>query len=273
MAVPNNRSLSAEHRRHDRLLVARFAAGDASGAQEHEARDLVRRCSECAALAADITAISTSVAQLPAAPRSRDFRLTSDQAARMRGSRFDRWLRALTGSGWATVRPVAAVALSVGLVMSVVGALPILGAATGASADTFFATDAPIAVVGQPSPQQTDGGRNGSGAAPGATPGKADVIPGPPLGAVESTAGNLVDNDYPEQHTGAPAEQQPNPQQPQPTTGKSGIGADLNQPLPGATHGLRDTILLAGILVTLVALFVLALLYAARRRYSDPLLR
>lgn len=267
MAVPNNRSLSAEHRRHDRLLVARFAAGDASGAQEHEARDLVRRCSECAALAADITAISTSVAQLPAAPRSRDFRLTSDQAARMRGSRFDRWLRTITGSGWATVRPVAAVALSIGLVMSVVGALPILGAAgTGAPADTFFAANVPTPVA----PESTDGIRIHS-------PSTAPVAGGqgnsrPPIGDVESTAGNLVDNAYLEAQTGAPAEQQPG-QQPQPTTGKSGIGNDLNRPLPGASNGLRDAILLAGILVTLIALIVLALLYAARRRYYDPLLR
>ncbi|MEA2676852.1 MAG: hypothetical protein QOJ81_993, partial [Chloroflexota bacterium] len=126
--MPNTHSLSAEHRRHDRLLVARFAAGDAAFGQEHEAQDLVRRCSECAALAADIAAISRAVANMPAPPRPRDFRLTTEQAAQLRGSRFDRWLRTITGSGWATVRPLAAVALSVGLVMSVVGFLPVIGA-------------------------------------------------------------------------------------------------------------------------------------------------
>ncbi len=268
MAVPNNRSLAAEHRRHDRLLVARFAAGDATGAQEHEARDLVRRCSECAALAADITAISASVAQLPATPRTRDFRITSEQAARMRGSRLDRWLRSITGSGWATVRPVAAVALSVGLVMSVVGALPILGAAGNAPSATFFATTAPIA-EGPSTPMSPTDVRAGS---PGAqvSPGIAVLNPGD--AGAESTAGGQIDNAYLEQQTDAPAEQQPN-QQPQPTTGKSGVGNDLNRPLPGATNGLRDVILIAGILVTLVALLVLALLYAARRRYYDPLLR
>ncbi len=73
--MPNTHSLSAEHRRHDRLLVARFAVGDAGFGQEHEAQDLVRRCSECATLAADISAISNSVARMPAPPRprSRDF--------------------------------------------------------------------------------------------------------------------------------------------------------------------------------------------------------
>ncbi|MEO8625691.1 MAG: hypothetical protein ABI452_03235 [Candidatus Limnocylindrales bacterium] len=269
MAVPNNHPLSAEHRRHDRLLVARFAVGDASGAQEHEARDLVRRCSECAALAADISAISSSVAQLPAAPRSRDFRFTSDQAARMRGSRFDRWLRTITGSGWATVRPVAAVALSVGLVMSVVGALPILGTATTAPGDTFFATNAPIAVAGQPSPEGTTGTRTDSGAAP--SPAQGGVQP--PLGAAESTAGGQLDNAYLEQPTTAPDQQRPIAQQTQPTSGKAGTGDDLGRQLPGASNGLRDIVLLAGIGLTCVALVVLAILYAARRRYYDPLLR
>jgi hypothetical protein len=269
MAVPNNHSLAAEHRRHDRLLIARFAVGDTSGAPEQEARELVRRCSECAALAADITAISTSVAQLPAAPRTRDFRLTSDQAARLRGSRMDRWLRTISGSGWATVRPVAAVALSVGVVMSVVGALPILGAAgTAAPADNFFPTDAPIAVVDQPTPEQTDQTRTGSAGAP--TPGQVAVRP--QGGGVESSAGDQLDNAYLQEQTIAPAEQQPG-QQPAPTTGKAGSGNDLSGQLPGTHNALRDLILIAGVLVTLVALVVLAVLYAARRRYYDPLLR
>ena len=268
MAVPNSRSLSAEHRRHDRLLVARLAAGDAAGAQEHEARDLVRRCSECAALAADITAISVSVAQMPAPPRSRDFRLTTDQAARMRGSSFDRWLRAITGSGWATVRPVAAVALSVGLVMSVVGALPILGSAgTGRPAGTFFAANAPTPVA----PGSTEGTRVDSPGTAPAPSGQVGVLP-PGGDPFESTAGGNIDNAYLPPPTAAPGQQ--NPQQPQPTTAiKAGTGDDLGRQLPGTGSGLRDAILLAGILVTFFALFVLALLYAARRRYEDPLLR
>ena len=267
MAVPNNQALAAEHRRHDRLLVARFAVGDASGAQEHEARDLVRRCSECAALAADITAISTSVAQLPAPPRERDFRLTSDQAARLRGSRLDRWLRTITGSGWATVRPVAAVALSVGLIMSVVGVLPILGAAgTAAPADTFFAANAPT----PGSPEATDGTRITSPSAAPVAAGQDTVRP--PNGAVASTAGDQLDNTDLEKQTTAP-ELGPNQQQPLPTTATTSTGNDLSGQLPGTSNGLRDLILVAGLVVTLFALIVLALLYGARRRYYDPLLR
>ena len=272
MAVPNNSSLTAEHRRHDRLLVARFAAGDAAPGQEHEAQDLIRRCSDCAALAADISTISKSVAQLPAPARPRDFRLGTDDAARLRGSRFDRWLRTLTGSGWATVRPVAAVALSIGMVMSVVGALPILSAGAAAPADTIFATNQPVAAAGQPTPERTEATRTGPAVAP--SPPQAGVHP-PIGGAVESTAGDTLDNAYlSASPTPGQAEQQPVQQpahsaapQPQPQP-----GSDLTKNLPATSSG-PNTILLLGIAVTILALILLALLYTARRRYYDPLLR
>jgi hypothetical protein len=254
--VSNSHSLSAEHRRHDRLLVARFAVGDAGFGQDHEAADLVRRCSECAALAADMKAISKSVAKLPAAPRMRDFRLTAEQAAQLQGSRFDRWLRTITGSGWATVRPVAAVALSVGLVMIVVGALPMLGTAPLAPATTF---DRQFS-AGQPSPEQSSDNRPGQ-SGPSASPGTAEIHPG---------AVDLVSSPQ------APADAningayvQPSPAvEPQP-----GQSNEFQKGLPGPGAGMRDALLLAGLVVTVLALSALALLYAARRRYYDPLLR
>ena len=258
--MPNNHSLTAEHRRHDRLLVARFAVGDAGFGQDHEAADLVHRCSECAALAAEIKAISRSVAKLPAAPRPRDFRLTAQQAAQLRGSRLDRWLRTITGSGWATVRPVAAVALSVGMVMSVVGVLPILGTAAPAStSDQQF-------MAGAPSPEQTADNRGSSGdlvpspgavdvptaGAPQVDPGRADLAGSPPA------AVNIDDAYLP-----------PTPAvEPQP-----GESNDLLKALPGPGSSPPDSLLLSGLVVTVLALAVLALLYAARRRYEDPLLR
>lgn len=253
--MPNNHSLSAEHRRHDHLLVARFAVGDAGFGQDHEAAELVRRCNECAALAAEIRAISRSVGKLPAAPRPRDFRLTAEQAARLRGSRLDRWLRTITGSGWATVRPVAAVALSVGMVMSVVGVLPILGAATPAPASTFDQ----LPVAGAPSPEHTSDSRNGQGG-PVASPGDAQIPPG-----VEG----VTSAEPPADINLSDAYVRPTPAaEPQP-----GESNDLPKTLPGTGSSLRDWLLLSGLVVTALALGVLALLYAARRRYNDPLLR
>jgi hypothetical protein len=252
--VPNTHSLSAEHRRHDRLLVARFAVGDAGFGQEHEAQDLVRRCSECAALAADIKAISKSVARMPAPARPRDFRLTTEQAAHLRGSRIDRWLRTITGSGWSTVRPVAAVALSIGMVMSVVGFLPVIGAATGGPTVTEGA-QVPVP-GGQPTPVS-----DGRSTDLPVGPTSQEVEPGGKNGvsSAESPAGDNIDNAYLTQVTAAPEDQ--------------GQHKDTVAPLPGTGSGVNDLVLLSGISVTIAALMILALLYAARRRYYDPLLR
>jgi hypothetical protein len=248
--VPNTHSLSAEHRRHDRLLVARFAAGDAGFGQENEAQDLMRRCSECAALAADISAISKSVAKLPAQPRPRDFRLTAEQAAQLRGSRIDRWLRTVSGSGWSTVRPVAAVALSVGMVMSVVGFLPVIGAANGVPTGPS-GIQQPVS-VGQPTPATE---RSQGAPAAGPTDGAVDLAPEGP----SSPASGNMDNAYLTQETAAP--------------GAGNEPDGIATALPGSGPSVRDLVLISGVAVTIAALAILALLYAARRRYSDPLLR
>ena len=258
--MPNTHPLNAEHRRHDHLLVARYAAGDAGFGQDHEAQDLIRRCEECAALAADISAISAAVSRLPTPTRPRDFRLTPEQAASLRGSRLDRWLRGITGTGWATVRPVAAVALSVGLVMSVVGSLPILGVAAPGPLRTI---NAPVAAGEQPSPQSTSEARTSQSDVPG-SPGNAQTQPQPPegIGTLVTPAGDSIDNAY-VAASGAP-------------TVKAGGPHDLNDlanTSTGSSSALRDALLISGVLVTVLALAVLALLYAARRRFYDPLLR
>jgi hypothetical protein len=237
--------------------VARFAVGDA-GPAEHEAMELVRRCSECAALAADITTISKSVARMPTPPRPRDFRMTREQADQLRGSRIDRWLRTITGSGWSTVRPVAAVALSVGMVMSVVGFLPVLGAAVGTPSGTDVLYGE--AGAGQQTPQMPEASANrGSDVpAPVATAGQADVGPDGKEGvsSVESPYSDL-DNAY-LQATTVPEGASP---------------PDAMAMRPGTGPSVRDVVLVSGLSVTIAALIVLALLYAARRRYYDPLLR
>jgi hypothetical protein len=254
--VPNTHPLTAEHRRHDRLLVARYAAGDGEPGLDHEAQDLIRRCSECAALAADISAISAAVSKMPVPTRPRDFRLTPEQASKLRGSRLDRWLRGITGSGWATVRPVAAVALSIGLVMSVVGALPILSAAAPPPADTI---NAPVAAGQQPSPELTTDARTGESDVP-ASPGNAVVHPGPGgVQTLEAPAGGNIDNAYIAQSAA-----------PEPQPGQTN---EAPKSALGSSNLLGDGILLAGLLVTAIALAVLVLLYAARQRFYDPLLR
>jgi hypothetical protein len=75
-------SLAAPHAVHDPLLVAALVAGDATDADRADA--LVAGCSDCAALAADLRAISLAATTLPPRARSRDFRLTTADAERLR---------------------------------------------------------------------------------------------------------------------------------------------------------------------------------------------
>ena len=249
MAVRNSRSAASDHRRHDRLLVARFATGDAEFGQEREATELIRRCNECAGLAADIKRISLSVAQLPAPRRTRDFRLTPEQAARLRGSAFERFFRSLTGSGWTVLRPVAGVALSIGLVMSVVGYLPMLG---GAASSAAAPGNEFVQPVGAPVPTDDR---------PAVNPPQASDAPagvdGDPNRAEVSAAENL-DNAYLDEKSSPPAALGP-------------IGQAPSARDPGLNS--RDLLLAGGLILSALAIAVLALLYAVRRRFTDPLLR
>ena len=128
--------LNHDHDRHDRLLVTRFAVGDAYPGEVARAKELVERCTECAALAADIRLIAARTADLPVVRRPRDFRITAPQAEQLRGSWLARLLRPFSAPGWGVARPLASAALVVGLSLAVIGALP-LGAASSGAADTL----------------------------------------------------------------------------------------------------------------------------------------
>lgn len=114
--------LATDHERHDALLVAQLAAGDRlEPGQLAEAQRLVSVCGACAALAADLRVVSALVAQEPAPPRRRDFRLSPDDAERLSGNALTRGLRRLSLPSSRAFQPVAAGALSLGLAFLVVG--------------------------------------------------------------------------------------------------------------------------------------------------------
>jgi hypothetical protein len=254
MAVRNSRSAASDHRRHDRLLVARFATGDAEFGQEREAKDLIRRCSECAALATDINLISKATSRLPAPRRTRDFRLTPEQADNLRGNALERFFRTLSGSGWTIVRPVAGVALSIGLVMSVVGMLPILGGAGLAAAPAAAPTSGQVTDVGIESfPNPTELGHVVAPMASG-QPGAEN--PDDPSRAI--TAGGNVDNAYLDKTSSPGPDLGPVSQAP--AARQSGLSS-------------QDVLFVGGLALAALALLVLTLLYAARRKFRDPLLR
>ena len=115
-------SPSADHAGHDALLVAQLAGGDPLDAsQQQEAERLVATCSHCAALAADLRAISRVVAWEPLPPRRRDFRLDASQAERLRGSRVTRFLRRFSLPEPRGLRQAAVGAMSIGLLFVVAG--------------------------------------------------------------------------------------------------------------------------------------------------------
>jgi len=132
---PGSARIPAEHARHDRLIVTRFAADDSYPTEIDEARQLVTTCSDCARLADDIGLLIAATSKLPAAQRPRDFRLTHEQAESLRGSFLERLLRPLAAPRLAALRPVAGAAMSLGLALVVAGvALPTPSPA-GAPAD------------------------------------------------------------------------------------------------------------------------------------------
>ena len=90
---------------HAALIVA-FDAGDLLGAERDRAGGLIATCDGCAELLADLAAIRVATAALPAPRRTRDFRLTDTDAARLRPTLRNRLLGWLAAPG-SSVRPLA----------------------------------------------------------------------------------------------------------------------------------------------------------------------
>ncbi|HEY7024973.1 MAG TPA: hypothetical protein VH371_08440 [Candidatus Limnocylindrales bacterium] len=304
-------TLNAEHDRHDRVLIARYATGDAYPSEVDEARELVDRCDSCAALAGDIRLISARTADLPAARRPRDFRITPQQADKLRGSWFDRLMRGFSAPGWSVVRPVAAASLAIGIVLIVVGALPI--ALTGsASSETVPGSQDHAAYdnrseVPLSASAPTVAQMPAASAAPASAAASAAAQPLPAASTVPDAAGaasgtpQTVDNAAsmaastsvpmpPEINQEGPSSAPPKRASEAPTTGDTSGQVAAGPSAPPANLGSvtagqaqvgtvsqsifdRSSLVLIGIVVAFLALIALGLLWMARRRYSDPLVR
>ncbi|HUG47874.1 MAG TPA: hypothetical protein VMP67_05620 [Candidatus Limnocylindria bacterium] len=238
---------SPDHARHDELLVVRYAASDSLQGEEEAVRALLRDCPACASLAADIRLLSSATSLLPSARRRRDFRLSPEQAQELRGSWFERLLRRLAGPGLAPLRPVAGVALSLGIVLAGAGvalpqaaspALPAGGLQSGehdAAAPEFLAS--PMV------------------AAPGAPPGNGITS----VDGEEAPAerGPTVDSEAPGDRTFAE----------EPQDGREVLPATVQPADP-----LRSLLTYGGLAFALLSLGVLLLTGYARHRTRDPLL-
>lgn len=84
---------AARHALHDEELIAAFAGGDTDDDESTRARTIIERCPTCRDLYADVAAITVTLKSAPTAeamaamrPAPRDFRLTPQMAARLRGA-------------------------------------------------------------------------------------------------------------------------------------------------------------------------------------------
>jgi hypothetical protein len=132
---------AAEAPDHAALIVA-LDADDIAGADRVRAEALAASCAGCSSLLADLALIRAALPVLAAPPRRRDYRLTEEDAARLRPAglrhRVLDWLAAPRSS----VRPLATGLATLGVVGLLVAAgLPGLGGA-GSSA-TMLTTSAP----------------------------------------------------------------------------------------------------------------------------------
>lgn len=276
MSVQSQRTMPSEHLRHDRLLIARYAAGDSYPTEVEEARALIAACTECAALADDIRVVSRAMAQMPVPARPRDFRITAEQADRLRGSWLERVMRRFAGPGLGTLRPVAGVALSIGLVMAVAGTMPSLapaGPATDLEIGFPAATQGEFGASREDSPAPP---QDGLGAAPNATPAAMESAGGAPMGPVTTA----TDDGGPVAAPGdaATASGAPEPMNQEFNEAHSATpGADVERmqiPASDARASSTGSLLTySGMLIALASLGLLILAGIARRRYSDRLLR
>jgi hypothetical protein len=104
MTMPAPAHISPDH---DETLIARLAAADLTDREAADARSLVASCPACAELHADLRSIMAATASLPAPRRTRDFRLTEADAARLQQTGWRRLLARFGEQRLAFTKPLA----------------------------------------------------------------------------------------------------------------------------------------------------------------------
>jgi len=105
---------AAQADEHATLIVA-LDAGDLAGPDLARAEQLSASCDGCAALLADLAVIRDAMGALPVPARRRDYRLSAEDAARLRPSAWRRVLAWLSSPG-SGIRPLATGLATLGVV-------------------------------------------------------------------------------------------------------------------------------------------------------------
>jgi hypothetical protein len=179
-------------------LIAALDAGDLAGAELTAAESLVASCGGCTALADDLVAIRGAMSALPTPARRRDYRLTAEDAARLRPSGWRRLLEWLAAPG-STVRPLATGLATLGVI-----GLLLTSGAPGMLSGFGSAGAAPVAA---PEGPVEDAAAGGSGAAELQRTYAPPAASGAPAGnyAPPAASGAPAGNDAPPVATAAPA--------------------------------------------------------------------
>jgi hypothetical protein len=128
----------SQHPDHDLELIAAYAAGDATGPELDRATALVATCEDCAALHHDLRSIAAAMPAMPAPVRSRDFRLTPEQAAELSPRGIRGLLATLSGPKFSFATPVGTGLAALGIVGVLVasGGLPVGGGTAAPQPET-----------------------------------------------------------------------------------------------------------------------------------------
>lgn len=135
------------HPRHDALLIAGLAADDLTSTERTRAEALRDACDECRALHADLLAIAGATRLLPAPRAPRDFRITTEQAGRLRRTGWLATLLAPFAGARSAARPLATAFTTLGLAGAFV-AVVLPGLLGGAASMALAPEAAPTAAAG-----------------------------------------------------------------------------------------------------------------------------
>jgi hypothetical protein len=141
------------HEQHDQILVVSFASGDLAPDDRDRttAQGLIDACTECAALHNDIVAIARATRALPPAVRTHDFRLTPEQASKLRPTGWRRFIAGLSAPGSLLSRQLGLGLATLGIAGLLLNSAPSIQLGMGGSAAApAAAPSAPAAAASGP---------------------------------------------------------------------------------------------------------------------------
>ncbi|MGP1674083.1 MAG: hypothetical protein ACTS8Z_02580 [Candidatus Limnocylindrales bacterium] len=142
---------SPQHASHDRVLISSLASREADLTHDERstARTLIADCAECRDLLADIASLAAAVPTAAIPARSRDFRLTAADAARLRPGGWRRLIGFIGSARDGFTRPLALGLTTMGLTGLLVATLP---SVMGGAASSAVLSTVGNAVGGQAAP-------------------------------------------------------------------------------------------------------------------------